>query len=149
MVQSFFWRSLAHVQSSAPEITTSCLTSERDWLDNIGRKSKAPSPWTGLDVRDFGGSVPMLVKASGCAIWSPYYQDVNRSLVDEAHGLGLRVVAWTVNSPEQMKALIEAGVDGIITDYPDRLRRVAQALGLPVPATMPGTAPDPASSVSP
>jgi glycerophosphoryl diester phosphodiesterase len=41
--------------------------------------------------------------------------------VEKAHHAGLQVVAWTVNEPEQMKHLIATGVDGIITDYPDRL----------------------------
>jgi glycerophosphoryl diester phosphodiesterase len=36
----------------------------------------------------------------------------------------LQVAAWTINEPEQMRRLIEAGVDGIITDYPDRLLSV-------------------------
>ena len=40
--------------------------------------------------------------------------------VAEAHALGLRVVAWTVNEVEDMLALARLGVDGIITDYPDR-----------------------------
>ena len=38
----------------------------------------------------------------------------------EAHALGLRVVVWTVNEVEDMLALARLGVDGIITDYPDR-----------------------------
>lgn len=43
----------------------------------------------------------------------------------EAHGLGLEVVVWTVNEEADMRRLIDMGVDGIITDYPDRLARVA------------------------
>ena len=41
-----------------------------------------------------------------------------------AHHAGLQVVAWTINEPEQMRRLIAAGADGIITDYPDRLLTV-------------------------
>ena len=44
--------------------------------------------------------------------------------VEKAHRAGLQVVAWTINEPEQMRHLIATGVDGIITDYPDRLLRV-------------------------
>ncbi len=139
VVQSFYWRTLAHVHAIAPEISVACLTSEQSWLDNIGREAGAPSAWTGNNVNDFGGSVPRMVKASGCTIWSPYFGDVNAGLVDEAHGLRLKVIVWTVNAPGQMRALIDIGVDGIITDYPDRLRVVMQELGIPVPESTPVT----------
>jgi glycerophosphoryl diester phosphodiesterase len=46
---------------------------------------------------------------------------VTPSLVKRAHEAGLQVVAWTINEPDQMRRLIEAGVDGIMSDYPDRL----------------------------
>jgi glycerophosphoryl diester phosphodiesterase len=46
---------------------------------------------------------------------------VTPALVKRAHEAGLQVVAWTINEPDQMRRLIEAGVDGIMSDYPDRL----------------------------
>ncbi len=141
VVQSFYWRTLTHVHAIAPEISTACLTSEQSWLDNIGRDAGAASPWTGMNVSEFGGSVPRMVKASGCTIWSPYFGEVDRANVDEAHEHGLSVVVWTVNTPEQMKAMIDIGVDGIITDYPDRLRAVMKGLGLPLPEPVPVTIP--------
>ncbi len=49
---------------------------------------------------------------------------ITRSLVGQAHEAGLQVLAWTINEPWQMRHLISAGVDGIITDYPDRLLEV-------------------------
>jgi glycerophosphoryl diester phosphodiesterase len=49
---------------------------------------------------------------------------VTPALVKKAHNAGLQVVTWTINEPEQMRRLIEAGVDGIMTDYPDRLVEV-------------------------
>jgi glycerophosphoryl diester phosphodiesterase len=136
IVQSFYWRILTHVQAIAPGIATACLTSEQGWLDNIGRNAGA-SDWTGMDVNDFGGSVPRLVKASGCTIWSSYFGEVDGSLVEEAHDLGLKVIVWTVNAPGTMKALIGMGVDGIITDYPNRLRAVMEELGIPLPEATP------------
>ena len=51
----------------------------------------------------------------------------------EARALGLAVLPWTVNEPADMEMLIDAGVDGLITDYPDRLRRVLAARGKPLP----------------
>ncbi|MGB6483547.1 MAG: glycerophosphodiester phosphodiesterase family protein [Candidatus Acidiferrales bacterium] len=47
---------------------------------------------------------------------------VTRRLLSEAQEAGLQVATWTVNEPAQMDALISMGVNGIMTDYPDRLR---------------------------
>jgi glycerophosphoryl diester phosphodiesterase len=46
---------------------------------------------------------------------------ITPAVVEKAHHAGLQVVAWTIDEPDQMQRLIETGVDGIITDYPDRL----------------------------
>lgn len=54
---------------------------------------------------------------------------VTRELVSKAHDAGLQVATWTVNSPEQMAALVEMGVNGIMSDYPDRLRNVVERVG--------------------
>ena len=120
-LQSFDWRVLFEARRLAPELATVCLTAERRWLDNILRGQPGPSPWTaGLDIDAFGGSVPRLVEAAGCRVWSPFYRDLTEETVAEAHALGLRVVVWTVNEVDDMLALARLGVDGIITDYPDR-----------------------------
>jgi glycerophosphoryl diester phosphodiesterase len=49
---------------------------------------------------------------------------VSRRTIARAHTLGVRVVVWTVNDPPSMHHLLDAGVDGIITDRPDVLREV-------------------------
>ncbi len=54
---------------------------------------------------------------------------ITPDLVKKAHAAGLQVVAWTINEPEQMRRLMDAGVDGIMTDYPDRLVRVIRESG--------------------
>jgi glycerophosphoryl diester phosphodiesterase len=53
-------------------------------------------------------------------IYSPSYRLVDAELVDACHRRGLKVVPWTVNERAAMRRLVEAGVDGLITDYPDR-----------------------------
>ncbi len=58
------------------------------------------------------------------AIYSPYYVLLTKGRVEEAHGLGLKVIPWTVNDADKMQKLKDWGVDGIITDYPDRARAV-------------------------
>jgi glycerophosphoryl diester phosphodiesterase len=50
--------------------------------------------------------------------------------VAEAQALGLKVVPWTVNDPNEMARLIEQKVDGLITDYPDRGLALLAARGL-------------------
>ncbi len=57
----------------------------------------------------------------------PTYHDwtlASPETVAMAHRHGIEVHVWTVNEEPQMRSLLEIGVDGIISDYPDRLRRV-------------------------
>jgi len=133
-VQSFDWRTLMAFKRLAPEIPRVCLTVERGANNNIQRGRAGPSPWTaGLDVDDFGGSTPRLVKAAECTGWSPNYLDLTNDALKEAKALSLTVIPWTVNEPADMDRLIAAGVDGLITDYPDRLRGVMTARKMPLP----------------
>jgi glycerophosphoryl diester phosphodiesterase len=58
-------------------------------------------------------------------------------LLKEAQDAGLKVVPWTVNEPADMDRLIGWGVDGLITDYPDRAREVMKARWMELPAAFP------------
>jgi len=136
-IQSFDWRTLRVVQREAPEIATACLTAQQRWLDNVGAGSNAPSPWTaGLKFGDHG-SVPRLVQAAGCRIWSAHFADLDAAKVKEAQALGLQVLAWTVNDPAQIEKVLDLGVDGIISDRPDRVREAMQRRGLALPRAAP------------
>ncbi|HWJ93339.1 MAG TPA: glycerophosphodiester phosphodiesterase family protein, partial [Telluria sp.] len=128
-IQSFDWRSLQVVQQLAPDIPTVYLTIQTANSDN----TRDPAWTAGLRLADHG-SVPKLVKAAGGAIWSPNGGAVTQALVQEAHALGLQVIPWTINNPTDMERLAGWGVDGLITDYPDRLRGVLQARGIELPA---------------
>ena len=137
-IQSFDWRTLAALRRIAPEIERVCLTVEALNFDTIRRGEPGPSPWlAGLDIDDFGGSVPRLVAAAGCAAWSPLYRNAKPDDIAAAKGLGLKVIPWTVNARAHMERLIEVGVDGIITDYPDRLRAVMAEKSIPLPPQVP------------
>jgi glycerophosphoryl diester phosphodiesterase len=137
-VQSFDWRTLKVTQDLASEIATTYLTAEQNWLDNIERGRPGSSPWTaGLDVDAFEGSLPRLIEQAGGRVWSPHYRDLREADLREARRLGLRVVPYTVNDPADMAALIERGIDGLITDYPDRLRRVMAEKGMELPPAFP------------
>jgi glycerophosphoryl diester phosphodiesterase len=73
--------------------------------------------------------VPRLAKEAGCAVWSPFWRNVTAENIKEAQALGLKVLPWTVNNPAEMAHLIDMGVDGLITDYPDRALPVLAAKG--------------------
>lgn len=63
-------------------------------------------------------------------IYSPYHLLTTGGHVAGLHARGIRVVPWTVNDVTRMRALIDRGVDGLITDYPDRLARVLEERGM-------------------
>jgi glycerophosphoryl diester phosphodiesterase len=125
-IQSFDWRSIARVKTHHPRLQASCLTSESGGLDNVLRAASA-SPWTDpLHVAAFDGSLPRMVAAAGARIWSPEWTAVDRESIDEAHALGLEVVVWTVDGPDDIRRFIGWGVDGIISDDPVVLLRTAR-----------------------
>lgn len=133
-IQSFDWRTLIAVRRLAPEIPTSCLTQEGGSGDTVKPDASGRSPWhAGIAASEHDGSVPRMVRAAGCTTWSANYASLTRERITEAHELGLRVLPWTVNEPADMARLIDMGADGLITDYPDRARRVMAEKGLPLP----------------
>jgi len=136
MVQSFDWRTLLLVQKLAPEIPTVYLTMQAGSAPTVSL-DKA-TVWTaGFNPAEHGKSLPRTIKAAGGAIWSPYFGDVTPALIAESHALGLEVVVWTVNKPADMARLIEMGVDGIISDHPDILRKIASEKGIALPKGSP------------
>lgn len=139
-IQSFDWRTLLATQRIAPRIPTVYLTAQQKWLDTVQRGKPGPSPWmAGLDIDDFDGNLPRAIHFAGGRVWSPYHREITPESLAKAHDLGLSVIVWTVNDPSRMEVLIEMGVDGIITDYPDRLREVLRSRQIPLPAPTPVT----------
>jgi glycerophosphoryl diester phosphodiesterase len=131
-LQSFDWRTLAVAQRIAPDVPTVYLTSQQPWGNNV-----IDPRWTaGLNLADHG-TVPKMVKAAGGRVWSPFFGDVDDALVRESHALGLRVVVWTVNEAKDIQSMLDLGVDGIISDRPDRVRAALSARGLRLPVAYP------------
>ena len=95
-IQSFDFRTLKVVEREAPEIATVYLT-------------------------EVTTSDPAQLHAAGAKIWSPDFRGITPYVMGEARRLGLRVVVWTPNEPAEIAQMIQAGVDGIISDYPDRV----------------------------
>ena len=128
-LQSFDWRTLQAMNRLAPEIPTVCLTVQQERFNNV-----ASGLWTaGLRLKDHLNSVPRLVKAAGCRVWSPFFREVTSPDLYEAKELGLKTVVWTVNEPTHIEVMLELGVDGIISDRPDLVRPLMQAGGLRLP----------------
>lgn len=138
-ILSFDWRTLAVVQQIAPEIPTVYITAQQQWMDNIGAGKPEGSAWTaGVQFRQHG-SVPKMIKAAGGRIWSSYFGDLDAAKVAEAHGLGLQVLAWTVNEPRVIARMLDLGVDGIVSDRPDLVREEMKRRGMTLPPATPVT----------
>lgn len=109
LVGSFFTEPLAEFRAACPEVATSMSQPEVTKLV-ILQKLRLSHLY---DVPGVALQVP--VASDGITI-------VTESFVKDMQARGLKVHVWTINSLEDMRALIELGVDGIITDYPDRLK---------------------------
>ena len=137
-IQSFDWRTLQITQKVAPEIVTVYLSSQQGAGDTVQIAKPGASPWLGgFDVDAYAGSVARTVKAAGGTVWSPNYRDVTEALVRDAQSLGLKVVPWTVNDEADLVRLLDWKVDGLITDYPDKLRALMKVRGMDLPAQYP------------
>ena len=132
-VQSFDWRTLLEIRKLAPDLQTSCLTIDSSSMNTIAVDATGASPWhAGLKRGDFGGSLARMAHAAGCSTWAPFWRNVTADAVAEARALGLKLVVWTVNDAAEIQRLAALGVDGIITDYPDRARRALSARNVAV-----------------
>jgi glycerophosphoryl diester phosphodiesterase len=71
-----------------------------------------------------------LVTSAGAQIYGPDYQFLDEDQVQQLHAAGIRVLPWTVNDPADWSRLLDWGVDGITTDFPDRLAEVLRRRGI-------------------
>lgn len=132
-VQSFDWRTLRALRRRDNGIPTACLTIESDRFNTLRADASGASPWhDGLKLADHRGSLPKLVRAAGCAAWSPFWRNLNATDVLDARRLGLAVIPWTVNEPSDIERMLDLNVDGLITDYPDRAREILRRRGVAV-----------------
>jgi len=58
--------------------------------------------------------------------YSPYYKLVDKGLVDKCHAKGIKIIPWTINNEEDIKYYIGLNIDGIISDYPDKVLEIYQ-----------------------
>lgn len=131
VLQSFDWQTLIEMKKLNPNISTSALWQEQpSWgrdSESLRRYEKKKSPWLGgLDIKDYQGNPVKAAHAIGADIISPYYTEISKQDVDEAHSLGMKGVPWTVNNEKDMNMLLDMGVDGIISDKPWLLKQVLE-----------------------
>lgn len=131
VLQSFDWQTLIEMKKLNPNISTSALWQEQpSWgrdSESLRRYEKKKSPWLGgLDIKDYQGNPVKAAHAIGADIISPYYTEISKQDVDEAHSLGMKVVPCTVNNEKDMNMLLDMGVDGIISDKPWLLKQVLE-----------------------
>jgi len=134
VLQTFDWEILRMEKELNPRITLSALWQEQpSWgkqAESLRRWDKEKSPWLGgLDIKDFKGDPVQAAKAIGADIISPYYMEISKEMVEEAHNLGMKVVPWTVNSCNDMEMMYDMGVDGLISDKPWLLRSFLEERG--------------------
>jgi glycerophosphoryl diester phosphodiesterase len=117
---SFDWRVLREIKERDSKIPRAYLTS--------GARGKIydKSPWLDFTPLHNGVELPELIKALGGSAWHPNYKDVNKEIVQTSHDKGLPVNVWTVNRESDMLRMIDYGVDGIMTDYPLKLKELCK-----------------------
>lgn len=144
-IQSFDWGALLEMHRLAPTWPLVALTNY-DFLQ-IGKPGA--SPWLGgIDVDNYEGDfVKAAAAIPGVTALSPnygfpqsgkvgdpgfrFYPD--QAMVSEAHARGLKVIPWTCDDPATLEALMDLGVDGIITNYPNHIRQIMADRGMRLP----------------
>lgn len=108
VIQSFDFRVLKYWHRKYPDIRLAALVENRKSIDvNLAELGFKPSTY------------------------SPHYSLLNRDKVKYLHQQRIRVIPWTVNEISDMLSLKGMGVDGLITDYPDRAKKYKNTLSIP------------------
>ncbi|HED13652.1 MAG TPA: glycerophosphodiester phosphodiesterase [Gammaproteobacteria bacterium] len=137
LLQSFDWRALQRVQHLAPGIPTGYLSVQQPWFNSVEAARNCNSPWLAGLKKSHTIDLPEWVHQAGGSYWAPYFGDINGELIARTHAKGLRLAVWSVNREVDQQRMLDLGPNMIITDYPDRLRRLLQdrsiALATPTP----------------
>ena len=129
VLYAFDWRVLEAAALLEPALRRGCLTEpqtlERSelWFGQTRLAAFAPCR---------PGSVPRAVASTGAAVWAPFHETLDAAEMDEARRLGLAVIPWTVNEAADIRRMSELGVDGMISDRPDRVKEMLEADGVTI-----------------
>ncbi|WP_327088273.1 glycerophosphodiester phosphodiesterase family protein [Nonomuraea sp. NBC_01738] len=116
-ILSFDWRIIARAAEQAP-LTRRFALIELDTLH-----------WHGC----LGDDIPAAAAAAGATTLSPEHVMVDETLMAQCAKAGLDVAVWTVNDTALAARMLDLGVAGIVTDYPDRMRELWRERGLRLP----------------
>jgi glycerophosphoryl diester phosphodiesterase len=107
VIQSFDFRVLQYWHKTHPEVRLAALVENKNSIDH--------------NLKELGFKPE---------IYSPYYPLLTKEKVDYLHKQKMRVIPWTVNEETEMLACKGMGVDGFITDYPDRAKKYKMTLNI-------------------
>ena len=145
-IQCFDWGVLDRVGEAEPALARNLLVSPK----YLKPADDGPSPWfDGLTVdadfvrtaaaQGFTAISPIHGSPFRSGVDDPAYEPfATAALIADAHAAGLAVIPYVVDDAPTMRHLVRAGVDGLITNHPGRLREVLAAEGLELPESFPG-----------
>ncbi|WP_010278398.1 glycerophosphodiester phosphodiesterase [Paenibacillus senegalensis] len=107
VVSSFYHKELVQFKENNPEVLVGILYNGRDLYDHVHYAQSLPVPIYSLH---------------------PNFKEIPESDIKKAIEHDIKIFPYTINEPEDMVALIEKGVTGLITDYPDRLQAIVKSL---------------------
>lgn len=117
LAASFDHRTIASFRRCCPEVATAASKPEIQWFFLLHRIGL--SRFSRLPGRSF--QIPVQIPVS-----FGRFRIASRRFVRHAHRIGCGVHVWTVNEMSEMRRMIDIGVDGIFTDYPDRLTELLE-----------------------
>ena len=124
IISSFDWRTLTEIKNLYPEISRAYLSFQQQTGIKIKNTIYNRSPWMSYLPFFETYELPKIIKSQGGKAWHPYHKDITKKLVEISHQEDLPVNVWTVNEEYDMLKMIEYSVDGIMTDYPLRLKEL-------------------------
>ncbi|KAJ9301300.1 hypothetical protein DTO271G3_1435 [Paecilomyces variotii] len=135
-LQSFDWRTLIGIKQKFPHMVIVALVEPEGIIPVDGGY-----PWLGgIDLADFHGDWIAAAASIGAEIVGPAHGDpwtvgvntpgyvpwINAEVVKRAHEFNMRIFPWTVDDEDTIEKMLEHGVDGIITNYPERVMSVSR-----------------------
>lgn len=97
LISSFNWEELREMRKLNPDVAIAILTEENP-----------------------ADAIPIAKELNAVAI-NPYFKNLDVEVANEIQNAGFKIYTWTVNEPEEISAMKELGVDGIITNFPERV----------------------------
>ena len=126
IISSFDWRILKELANQSPEISRGYLTYEQEMGIKIKKTTYDKSPWMNFLPSPNNLELPKIIKNLGGQAWHVYRKDITKKSIEIAHEANLIVNVWTVNKEYDMLTMIDYGIDGIMTDYPLRLKELCE-----------------------